>query len=570
MKGTIAVKGMAIADAYPVCEKKGDIQARKIENLETELKKLEEAKKGCIESLTRLIERLQNETDKESAEILDFQLLLLEDDNYFGAIKEIVRTQKINCEYAIASRSESYRLELTALDNPYLNERTADITDLEKRLLNILSGGMEEDLGNGSWIVAAEDLTPSQIVEIGKKRLKGIILEKGGLSSHCVILARSMDIPCMIGASGALGKIKKGDRILLDCIHGEAVISPDEKALEKYLLYCEKMDKEKADLERFKYQETKTKDGKAMKIYANISSETEVEELKSQGGEGVGLMRTEMLYMERNEAPDEEMQYRIYSQIAKKLGKNPFIIRTLDVGGDKHILYLNIPAENNPFLGYRAIRYCLDHPEIFKSQLSAILRAGIHGKIQLMIPMVSDLSEIEKAREIIDEVKQELDKTGIKYGDVAVGMMVETPAAAVMADCFAKTVDFFSIGTNDLTQYLFAADRNNEKVASLNSYYHPALLRMVDHISRCAHENKIEVDICGQAGEVEELIPLWIGMGIDNLSVSIPSIPRVRRAISRYTFGECQKLVKQVLKFPSDKEVIKFMREEKANDCERT
>lgn len=563
MKGTIAVKGMAMADAYPIYEKEGNVQAQKMEDVEVELKKLEEAKKGCIESLTHLIERLQNETDKESAEILDFQLLLLEDDNYFGAIKEIVKTEKINCEYAIVSRSESYRSELAALDNPYLNERTADITDLEKRLLNVLSGDMKTDMEDGSWIVAAEDLTPSQIVELGKKRLKGIILEKGGLSSHCVILARSMDIPCMIGTSGALGEIKKGDQVLLDCIHGEALISPDEKEVEKYLLYRQKMDKEKADLERFKHQETRTKDGKSMKVYANISSEMEIEELKNQGGEGIGLMRTEMLYMEKKEAPDEETQYQIYSKIAKELGMVPFIIRTLDVGGDKHISYLNIPAEDNPFLGYRAIRYCLDHPEFFKSQLSAILRAGIHGKVQMMLPMVSDLSEVERARELIDEVKQELDREGIKYGDVAVGMMVETPAAAVMADCFAKAVDFFSIGTNDLTQYLFAADRNNEKVASLNSYYHPALLRMMDYISRCAHENGIEVDICGQAGEVEELIPLWIGMGIDNLSVSIPSIPRVRRAISRCSFQECQELVKQVLHLSSDKEVKKFMREEK-------
>ncbi len=563
MKGTIAVKGMAMADVYPVCEIKGNIRAQKMEDVEVELKKLDEAKKGCMESLTRLIEKLQNETDKESAEILDFQLLLLEDDNYFGAIREIVKAQKVNCEYAIVSQSESYRSELAALDNPYLNERTADITDLERRLLNVLSGGMEHDMEDGSWIVAAEDLTPSQVVELGKKRLKGIILEKGGLSSHCVILARSMNIPCMIGVKGALGKMKKGEKVLLDCIDGEVIIRPDKEALKKYLDYCEKMDEEKADLERFKHRETKTKDGKDMKVYANVSSETEIEELKNQGGEGVGLMRTEMLYMERNKAPDEETQYQIYSKIAKELEKDPLIIRTLDVGGDKHISYLNIPAEDNPFLGYRAIRYCLDHPEIFKSQLSAILRAGVCGTVKMMIPMVSDLSEIKRTRDMIDEVKQELDMAGIKHGDMAVGMMVETPSAAVMADRFAKVVDFFSIGTNDLTQYLFAADRNNEKVASLNSYYHPALLRMIDHISRCAHENEIEVDICGQAGEVEELIPLWVGMEIDNLSVSIPSIPRVRRAISCCSFEKCRELVKQVLHFSSDKEVIKFMREEK-------
>lgn len=562
MKGTIAVSGMAVADAYPVCEKKWDIQAREIEDVEGELKRLEKAKKECMNSLSGLIFQLQNETDEESAEILDFQLLLLEDDNYIGRIAETIRSQKVNCEYAVANRSESYRAELAALDNLYLNERTADITDLENRMLCMLADGARESAGEGAWIVIAEDLTPSQIVELGREKLKGIVLEKGGMSSHCVILARSMDIPCLIGVHGALGTVKGGEKILLDCIHGEAVVSPDEKALKEYQGYKSRRDEEKADLEQFRYAKTQTKDGKWMKVYANISTETEIAELKNQGGEGVGLMRTEMLYMEKTASPDEETQYHVYSRIAEQLEERPLIIRTLDVGGDKHISYLNMPVEDNPFLGYRAIRYCLDHPEIFKPQLKAVLRAGACGRVQLMLPMISSVSEIERAKERINEVKQELCKAGIKYGDVEVGMMVETPAAAIMADCFAKEVDFFSIGTNDLTQYLFAADRNNEKVASLNSYFHPALLRMMHYICQKAHENGIEVDICGQAGEVEELIPLWVGMGVNNLSVSIPSIPRVRRTIGRCVSDKCGKLVKRVLEFSSDKEVIKFMREE--------
>lgn len=531
MKGTIAVKGMAMADVYPVCEIKGNIRAQKMEDVEVELKKLDEAKKGCMESLTRLIEKLQNETDKESAEILDFQLLLLEDDNYFGAIREIVKAQKVNCEYAIVSRSESYRSELAALDNPYLNERTADITDLERRLLNVLSGGMEHDMEDGSWIVAAEDLTPSQVVELGKKRLKGIILEKGGLSSHCVILARSMNIPCMIGVKGALGKMKKGEKVLLDCIDGEVIIRPDKEALKKYLDYCEKMDEEKADLERFKHRETKTKDGKDMKVYANVSSETEIEELKNQGGEGVGLMRTEMLYMERNKAPDEETQYQIYSKIAKELEKDPLIIRTLDVGGDKHISYLNIPAEDNPFLGYRAIRYCLDHPEIFKSQLSAILRAGVCGTVKMMIPMVSDLSEIKRTRDMIDEVKQELDMAGIKHGDVAVGMMVETPSAAVMADRFAKVVDFFSIGTNDLTQYTLAVDRQNQKLEKICDTHHKAVLKLIQMTVENGHKENIWVGICGELAGDTSLTRTFVDMGVDELSVSPAYVLELRKAI---------------------------------------
>ena len=564
MNGTVAVRGMALANAHLIFEQDKAQGPWHVEQVDLELERLQTAVETCTSDLAALIERLQRETDAEHAEILDFQILLLEDDNYIGRIKRTVQAEAVNCEYAVSKCSEAYRAELSALDNPYLNERTADITDIEQRLLRVLSHKADSCSLSGPQIVAAVDLTPSQVVELGRNELKGIVLEKGGLSSHCVILARSMNIPCIIGMDGILGQLQEGQLVLLDAEHGEVIPSPGEDRVREYEKYQVAAREERESLERYRVAKTATADGRPMKVYANITSELEVKALLDQGGEGVGLLRTEMLYMERTAPPDEAFQYDTYAKIVKGLGGRPLIVRTLDVGGDKHIPYLNIPEEENPFLGYRAIRYCLDHPDVFRVQIAAILRAAQYGPVQLMLPMIATVAEVEQARGEIEAVKADLESRNIGAGEVTLGMMVETPAAAVMADQFARSVDFFSIGTNDLTQYLFAADRNNAKVASLNSYFQPALLRMIDHVCRSAHQSGIEVDICGQAGEVDELIPLWVGMGVDNLSVSIPSIARVRRTISRCDSMGCRALVKQALQFHTDDEVKKLMREEVA------
>lgn len=564
MNGTVAVRGMALANAHLIFEQNKAQGPLHIEQVDLELERLQAAVETCTSDLAALIERLQRETDAEHAEILDFQILLLEDDNYIGRIKRTVQAEEVNCEYAVSKCSEAYRAELSALDNPYLNERTADITDIEQRLLRVLSHKAGSDGLSGPQIVAAVDLTPSQVVELGRSELKGIVLEKGGLSSHCVILARSMNIPCIIGMAGILERLQEGQLVLLDAEHGEVIPSPGEDRVRGYEKYQAAAREERESLERYRAAKTATADGRPMKVYANITSELEVKALLDQGGEGVGLLRTEMLYMERTAPPDEAFQYDTYAKIVKGLGGRPLIVRTLDVGGDKHIPYLNIPEEENPFLGYRAIRYCLDHPDVFRVQIAAILRAAKYGPVQLMLPMIATVAEVGQARREIEAVRADLESRNIEAGEVSLGMMVETPAAAVMADQFARSVDFFSIGTNDLTQYLFAADRNNAKVASLNSYFQPALLRMVDHVCRSAHQSGIEVDICGQAGEVDELIPLWVGMGVDNLSVSIPSIARVRRTISRCDSMGCRALVEQALQFRTDDEVKKLMREEVA------
>ena len=557
MKGTVAVGGMALSQACLFLEGQADVSPHHVENTDAELQRLQTASALCAGELSALIESLRQNAVADQAEILDFQLLLLEDENYMGQIAGIVQGEQVNCEYAVARHSRLYREELSALDNPYLNERAADISDIEQRLLRALSRRGKAALPSDPVIAVAQDLTPSQVVELGHGKLEGIILEKGGLSSHCVILARSMGIPCIIGAAGVLAQVEQGQPVLLDAEAGEVLLSPDEEAVRRYRQYQEAKQRERQSLEQFRCGKTATADGRTMKVYANITSHLEVPGILEQGGEGVGLLRTEMLYMEQDAPPDEETQFSFYSAIVKGLAGRPLIIRTLDVGGDKSIPYLGIPPEENPFLGYRAIRYCLDHPEIFKPQLAAILRAAALGPVRLMLPMVAAAGEVVQAKEIVAAVRRELEDRGTAAGPVPVGIMVETPAAAVMADQLAGLVDFFSIGTNDLTQYLFAADRNNPRVASLNSYFQPALLRMVERICRCAHEKGIEVGICGQAGEVEQLIPLWVGMGVDELSVSIPSIPRVRRRISRCDTAACRELAGRALACISEAEVRK-------------
>ncbi len=562
MNGTIAVGGMALASVQIIAEQHTDVGRRTVEQTGEEEARLGAAARLCGTALSELIRQLREEGDSDHADILDFQLLLLEDDNYMGRISRMIREEQVNCEYAVSQCSQAYREELAALDNPYLNERTADITDIEKRLLRALSRRDEAPVRPGPKIAVALDLTPSQVVELGRQGLRGIALEKGGLSSHCVILARSMSIPCIIGVTGLLGLVRDGQMLLLDAERGQVTAEPTPEEIQAFEQYEAAYRAEQAELERFRHMATATADGQPMKVYANITSELEVPELLSQGGEGVGLLRTELLYMERETPPDEGTQYAAYSSIVTGLAGRPLIVRTLDVGGDKHIPYLNIPQEDNPFLGYRAIRYCLDHPEVFHPQLAAILRAAALGPVQLMLPMIATLSEVERAREAVAQVRAELKERGTEAGPVSLGMMVETPAAAVMAGRFAGCVDFFSIGTNDLTQYLFAADRNNARVASLNSYFQPALLHMVNHVCQCAHRHGIEVDICGQAGEIDELIPLWVGMGVDNLSVSVPSIPRVRRAISQCSAERCGRLAGQALQCSSDQEVMKCLKEE--------
>ena len=563
MTGIGAVDGMAMARTYLLDEDVAVIIKKSIVNPEDEYLRFLSAKEIAASQLDKIMEAAVEDFGRENGEIFDYQLLMLEDKDFLGKIRDTIANELVSCEYALDAVVRQYTELFTNMDNDYLKERTSDIADLAKRLNYALAGReprMFSDIRE-DFILAAVDLTPSQTVGINKDRVRGIILERGGMSSHSVIIARSMGIPCIVGVAGLMKSLVHGEIVLINGNSGEVFTSPLEGQVAEFNAYRIKTDNERKDLERFKYCESKTLDGFKIKIYANIATEKDSFAMIENGGEGVGLFRTEFLYMSGNTPPSEDLQYKVYSNIARNLGDRPFIIRTLDAGGDKNIPYLGIPAEDNPNLGFRAIRFCLENPEIFKTQISAILRAGTYGNVHLMLPMLASVVELRRAKRLIDETKDELVRKEIPHSEnIRLGIMVETPAAAIMADRLAREVDFFSIGTNDLTQYLFAADRMNPRVAYLNSYFHPALLRTVNHICKCAAVNGIEADICGQAGEIPQLIPIWAAMGINALSVSIPSIPRVRKLVCETVKADAVKIMEKTLSMDTAEEVEAYLK----------
>jgi len=565
MKGIIASPGMALASACIIDEPELIVQMRNVPDVPGELERFRNALLECASQVERIMEGLDGSVDPQTIEILDFQLLLLEDTDFTGNIEHIISQQSVNAEYAVKKASGEFISNLENItDNDYLRERVADATDLSQRLIAVLSGvDMETAEPDEPYVAIGRDIAPSRVAGLDKGKLKGIILEKGGITSHCVILSRSLGIPCLIETTGILASAKPGDAILLDAVSGKATLNPGAAQTLAYNEYLSGEALIKAELNKYISRESKTLDGREMKVFANITMSPEAESVIQQGGEGVGLFRSELLYMaQTGKPPSEEAQFEEYSRTAKTLGDRPLVIRTLDAGGDKHIDYLDIGREENPFLGYRAIRYCLDHPEIFQPQISAILRAGTEGNIWMMFPMITCKKELLDAKSAVAQAGERLKARGVPYcTDMKIGMMVETPAAAADAEILAEEVDFFSIGTNDLAQYLFAADRANAKLAHLNSPFQPALLRSIQRISAAAANAGIEVDICGQAAEIDALIPVWLAMGITNLSVSIPRITAVRKRICGLNKSDCQRLLDTVLRLDTAGEVERVLGE---------
>ncbi len=564
MRGIAAASGMALAPAHILPELKILVEERAAADAAAELMRLTEAISACYSAIEAIMTSLGGVVEQDTADILDFQLLLLEDTDFVGRMLETLEERCINAEYAVQEVSGHYILYLQGLtDNDYLRERAADVADLANRLIAVLAGVADAPEPEGSYIAVGMDIPPSKVAGLNKSKLKGIILEKGGLTSHSVILSKALGIPCLVEASGILEAAEEGVEILLDGETGEITIRPDGERVSEFNRYLAGQSEERARLAKYKSRASITMDGALMRVFANITSQDEARDVIAQGGEGVGLFRSELLYMSKaSRPPSEERQYREYANAAKELQGRPLVIRTLDIGGDKQIGYMEIGAESNPFLGYRAIRYCLDHPEIFEPQLAAILRAGTEGDLRMMFPMITCKQELVQAKETVESVKRALDVRGAQYDrDMKIGMMIETPAAVLDAGILAAEADFFSIGTNDLSQYLFAADRGNARVARLNSHFQPGLLRAVYSIVRAGHEAGIEVDICGQAGEADCLIPLWAGMGVDALSVSSPRIAAVRGRICSLRKADCGELLETVLSADTAGEVERALNE---------
>jgi len=491
-------------------------------------------------------------------------LMMLQDVTLLEKAKTMIKEEKLNSVYATQKGLDEIIANFKNLDNEYLAERAKDIEDIKNRIISKLLNKQESKIENfePNTILVTEELTTSDTSNINLKNVSGIISEVGGPNSHVSIIARNKQIPMVIRVSEGLNTIKNGDTIILNGETGEIIINPSIEEMGKYQKLQNIAQNEKRKLEQYKKVIAKTKDGYQVEISSNIGKTLDLKDALNVGADGIGLFRTEFLFMDSEQMPTEEEQFESYKKVAESMKDKLSIIRTLDVGGDKDIPYLNLEKEDNPFLGYRAIRLCLENVELFKIQLRAILRASKFGNLAIMFPMISAIEELRKAKEILEECKKELDSKNIEYNkDIKVGIMIEIPATAIMAESFAKECDFFSIGTNDLIQYTLAAERGNTKIANLYTKNHPALIKLVKHTIDSAHANGIFCGMCGEAASNPHYIPLLIGLGLDEFSMNSSAILETKKIITQLERKQCEVLAKQVLNCISDKEVEQVLKE---------
>ena len=558
IKGIGASPGVAIGKAFLKKDLEIVVQKSTIENVVGEVDRLNAAIEKARNEINKLYENTFRTVGEDEAKIFEAHMMMLDDPEVFGQVRDKINKEKINAEWAINEITNTFVEIFKSMEDEYLRERAADLKDVTNRVIRILLGIELIDLANLSEdvIIVAEDLTPSDTALMNKERVLGFITEIGGRTSHSAIMARTLEIPAVVAAQGIMKSVKTGDIIAFNGEEGIIVINPDEEIIAKFRKEREDIDNFKKSLESLRGCKTVSKDGFEVELVANIGTPKDVDGILRNDGEGVGLYRTEFLYMDRDMLPTEEEQFEAYKEVAEKLGNKPVIIRTLDIGGDKELPYLELPEEMNPFLGYRAIRLCLDRKDIFKTQLRALLRASAYGNIKIMFPMISSIEELREAKAILEEAKEELYKDDISYNSqIEVGIMVEIPAVAVLSDIFAKEVDFFSIGTNDLIQYTTAVDRGNRKIAHLYNQFHPALLRLIKTVIENGHKEGIWVGMCGEVAGDPKLIPVLLGMGLDEFSMSPISILRARWIINNLSKKEMEEVVNKVINLPTASEV---------------
>lgn len=510
------------------------------------------------------IEELSKEENYQQVQIMEAYLMILQDETLMEKTKIMIRDEKLNSVYATKKGLDEIIANFKNIDNEYLAERANDIEDIKDRIIAKLLNKEETKLENlePNTIIVTEELTTSDTSNINLKNVTGIISEIGGTNSHVSIIARNRQIPMIIRVPNITKKIENSALVIIDGDTGDIKIEPSIEEMEKYKEQQKVEQEEKRKLEEYKNKVAKTKDNYQVEVSCNIAKPSDLEDALNVGADGIGLFRTEFLFMDSKQMPSEEEQFNSYKQIADTMKDKLSIIRTLDAGGDKDIPYLNLEKEENPFLGYRAIRLCLENVEMFKMQLRAILRASVYGNLAIMFPMISTIEELRKAKALVEECKKELAQKNIPYNkNIKVGMMVEIPAVAIMADCFAKECDFFSIGTNDLIQYTLAAERGNSKIANLYTKNHPAVIKLIKHTIEAAHNNGIFCGTCGEAASNAHYIPLLIGMGLDEFSMNSSAILETKKIITQLTKTQCENLVETVLKAVSDKEVEKILKE---------
>ena len=564
LKGIAASQGISFAKAYVFVEPDLTVKEVKIEDVEAEVKRFEDAIEASKKELTIIKENALASLGADKAAVFEAHLLILDDPEFMGTVKTDIESKVINAEYAFKETSDMFISMFEAMDNEYMKERAADIRDVSKRILAHLLG---VDLPNPSLIdeeviVIAEDLTPSDTAQLNKKYVKGFATNIGGRTSHSAIMARSLEIPAVVGTSSITEDVKNGDILILDGLDGVVLVNPDEATTAEYKEKHAKFEAQKAEWAKLVTEKSVTKDGHEVILAANIGTPADLEGVKNNGGEAVGLYRTEFLYMGRDQLPTEDEQFEAYKAVLEGMGDKPVVVRTLDIGGDKELPYLDLPKEMNPFLGFRAIRLCLEEKDLFRTQLRALLRASVYGKLCVMFPMIATVQEFRAAKALFLEEKEKLVAEGVAVSnDIELGIMVEIPSTAVIADIFAKEVDFFSIGTNDLIQYTMAADRMSEKVSYLYQPYNPAILRLVKNVIEASHKEGKWTGMCGEMAGDSLAIPLLLGMGLDEFSMSATSILQARSQIKNLTLDEMKKLVEEAVMCATTEEVLALIEE---------
>lgn len=562
-KGTGASPGIALGKALVIEHSELVIEKKAIDNIEEEVQKLQNAVEVSKEELTKVKEKALLELGEHEAEIFEAHLLVLEDPELVDSAISKIRDEKVNADYALNEIKEMFVAMFESMDNEYMRERAADIKDVTNRVLRHILGIKVVDLAglDEEVVLIAHDLTPSDTATMNKSMVLGFLTDIGGRTSHTAIMARTLEIAAVVGLNDITKKVKDGDYIVFNGDTGEVIVNPDEETISKYTSLKAEFEEYRKSLELLKGQKSVTTDGRHVELAGNIGSPNDVDGLIKNDAEGVGLYRTEFLYMDKEDAfPTEEEQYEAYKAVLEGMDNKPIVIRTLDIGGDKELPYFEMEAEMNPFLGYRAIRLCLDRKDIFKTQLRALYRASVHGKLRIMFPMISSLEELLSAKEVIQEVLKELDEENIAYSDdVEVGMMIEIPSAAVISDVLAKHVDFFSIGTNDLIQYTCAVDRMNQKISHLYNQFNPAVLRLIKMVIDNAHKEGKWVGMCGESAGDQRMIPILLGFGLDEFSMSPISILPARKLITSLSYADMQKFAEEILAMGTAKEIKEYV-----------
>ncbi|WP_270838879.1 phosphoenolpyruvate--protein phosphotransferase [Peptacetobacter hiranonis] len=557
-KGTGASPGIALGKALVVEHKELVIEKRTITDVDAEIAKLRDAVQVSKVELEKVKEKAAKELGEAEAEIFGAHLLVLEDPELTGAAESKIADEKVNADYALNEIKEMFVAMFESMDNEYMRERAADIKDVTNRVLRHLLGIKVVDLSalDEEVVLVAHDLTPSDTATMNKKMVLGFLTNIGGRTSHTAIMARTLEIAAVVGLTDITENVKDGDFVVFNGDTGEVIINPDEETKAAYAAKKQAFEEEKKALELLKGKESVTLDGRRVELAGNIGTPNDIEGLIKNDAEGVGLYRTEFLYMDSDKLPEEDTQFEAYKAVLEGMSGKPIVIRTLDIGGDKKLDYLPLDEEMNPFLGYRAIRLCLDRTDIFKTQLRALYRASVYGKLRIMFPMISSLEELLQAKEIVKEVQDELDAEGIAYAkDVEIGMMIEVPSAAVISDVLAKHVDFFSIGTNDLIQYTTAVDRMNQKISYLYNQFNPAVLRLIKMVIDNAHKEGKWVGMCGEAAGDQMMIPILLGFGLDEFSMSPISILPARKLITSVNEADMKKFADEVLAMGTAEEI---------------